>query len=42
MFSNLPRTNLLGDLMVAGSNGALLNQHEVIRAIRDTARGVPS
>jgi len=40
MFSNLPRTNLLGDLMVAGSNGALLNQHEVIRAIRDTARGV--
>jgi len=40
MFSNLPRTNLLGDLMVPGSNGALLNQHEVIRAIRDTAREV--
>lgn len=29
MFTNLPRTNLLGDLIVAGSNGALLNARAV-------------
>lgn len=34
MMSNLPRTNLLGDLMVAGANGALLSQHQVTQAIR--------
>lgn len=39
MFSNLPRTNLLGDLIVAGANGALLNQHEVTQAIREASRG---
>jgi hypothetical protein len=39
MYSNLPRTNLLGDLVVAGSNGALLDRHAVIHALRDTARG---
>lgn len=38
MFSNLARTNLLGDLIVAGANGALLRQHDVITVIRDTAR----
>ena len=34
MFSNLARTNLLGDLIVAAANGALLDQHEVARTIR--------
>jgi len=30
MFTNWPPTNLLGDLVVAGSNGALLRQHDVV------------
>ena len=38
MFANLARTNLLGDLIVAGANGALLDRHEVVNLIRDTAR----
>lgn len=38
MMTNLPRTNLLGDLMVAGSNGALLDQHTVCQAIKDATR----
>jgi hypothetical protein len=38
MFSNLARTNLLGDLIVAGANGALLRQHEVVQALRDASR----
>lgn len=39
MMTNLPRTNLLGDLMVAGSNGALADQHTVCQAIKDATRG---
>ena len=40
MFTNLPRTNLLGDLMVAGSNGFLDNQHNIVQALRaDTRAG---
>lgn len=38
LFSNLPRTNLLGDLVVAGDNGALSDQHTVGTAIRDASR----
>ncbi|WP_089335571.1 hypothetical protein [Blastococcus mobilis] len=38
MFSNLARTNLLGDLIVTGANGALLDQHEVARAIRHASK----
>lgn len=38
MFANLARTNLLGDLIVAGANGALLNQHEVVQTLRDASR----
>ncbi len=38
MFSNLARTNLLGDLIVAGANGALLRQHEVVQQLRDASR----
>jgi len=38
LYANWPRTNLLGDLVVAGSNGALLDRHQVIHAIRDAAR----
>ncbi len=38
MFTNLPRTNLLGDLIVAGSNGALLNARTVADAIQDDNR----
>ena len=38
MFTNLPRTNLLGDLIVAGSNGALINARTIADAIRDDSR----
>ncbi len=38
MFANLPRTNLLGDLIVAGANGALLHAHDVITVVRDSSR----
>ncbi|MEI6623854.1 MAG: hypothetical protein WCP28_18325 [Actinomycetes bacterium] len=38
MFTNLPRTNLLGDLIVAGSNGALLNARTVSTALQDDNR----
>lgn len=38
MFTNLPRTNLLGDLIVAGNNGALLNARIVADALRDDNR----
>lgn len=38
MFANLARTNLLGDLIVAGANGALLNQHEVVQKLRAASR----
>lgn len=38
MFANLARTNLLGDLIVAGANGALLHPHDVIAAVRDASR----
>ncbi|NMM33452.1 MAG: hypothetical protein HHJ13_05535, partial [Phycicoccus sp.] len=38
MFANLGRTNLLGDLIVAGANGALLRQHDVVQALRDASR----
>ena len=38
MFANLPRTALLGDLIVAGANGALADRHQVIDAIRDHSR----
>lgn len=37
MFSNLARTNLLGDLIVAAANGALLDQHEVARTLREAS-----
>src|SRR3954464_11040904 len=33
MFSNLARTNLLGDLIVAAANGALLDQNEAARTL---------
>lgn len=39
MFANLARTNLLGDLVVAGSNGALLRQHDVVQKLRTASRG---
>ena len=38
MFTNLARTNLLGDLIVAGANGALLRQHDVVHTLRDASR----
>jgi len=38
MFTNLPRTNLLGDLIVAGSNGALINARTIADAVRDDSR----
>ncbi len=38
MFANIGRTNLLADLVVAASNGALLNQHEVVQVIRNASR----
>lgn len=38
MFANLARTNLLGDLIVAGANGALLRHHEVVEHLRDASR----
>jgi hypothetical protein len=38
MFANLARTNLLGDLIVAGANGALLRRHEVVQKLRDSSR----
>lgn len=38
MFANLARTNLLGDLIVAGANGALLDRHKVITQLRDHSR----
>jgi hypothetical protein len=38
MFSNLARTNLLGDLIVAGANGALLRQHDVVEKLRLASR----
>jgi hypothetical protein len=38
MMTNLPRTNLLGDLMVAGMNGALGDQHTVCQAVKDATR----
>lgn len=38
MFANLARTNLLGDLIVAGANGALLDRHKVIGLLRDHSR----
>ncbi|MGY1825793.1 hypothetical protein [Blastococcus sp. SYSU DS0541] len=38
MFSNLARTNLLGDLIVAAANGALLDQHEVARTLREASK----
>jgi superfamily II DNA or RNA helicase len=38
MFTNLPRTNLLGDLIVAGSNGYLDNQHAITQALRAYTR----
>ena len=38
MFTNLARTNLLGDLVVAASNGALHDQQTLVRAIRHASR----
>jgi hypothetical protein len=38
MFSNLVRTNLLGDLIVAAANGALLDQHGVARTLREASK----
>lgn len=38
MFTNLPRTNLLGDLMVAGTNGYLNDEHALAVAIRASNR----
>ena len=38
LFSNLARTNLLGDLIVAGATGALLRQHDVVQQLRDASR----
>jgi hypothetical protein len=38
MFSNLARTNLLGDLIDAAANGALLDQHEVARTLRKASK----
>lgn len=37
MMTNLPRTNLLGDVIVAGANDKLLHQHTVTNAIREAS-----
>jgi hypothetical protein len=38
MFTNLARTNLLGDLIVAAANGALLDEHEAARTLREASK----
>jgi hypothetical protein len=38
MFTNLPRTNLLGDLLVAGAAGALSNTHQLADLLREASR----
>lgn len=38
MFTNLPRTNLLGDLVVTGSAGLLTDTHRLATLIRDASR----
>jgi len=38
MFTNLPRTNLLGDLVVTGSAGLLTDTHHLATLIRDASR----